>query len=85
MALTKAQKEEKARKVKQAAKVAYNNEYNKRTYLNYSFRLNKDTEFLIINHLAQQPEGLKAYLVNLIMKDIKNQRRRMKVTTDGEA
>ena len=85
MALSKAQKEEKARKAKQAAKIAYNNEYNKRNYLNYSFRLSRDTEYYIIKHLAEQPEGLKAYLVNLIVKDIKNQRRRMKVTTDVEA
>ena len=84
MALTKAQKAERLKKQKAAEKQAYNNTYNKSHYLSYSFRLNRDTEFKYINHLAQQPEGLKPYLIGLIEKDMKLQRRRMKVSNDGE-
>ena len=84
MGLSKAAKLEKLKKQKAAEKQAYNNEYNKGHYLNYSFRLNKETELYIAKHIAEQPEGLKAYITGLIVKDIKNQRRRMKVSSNGE-
>ena len=84
MSLTKAQKAERLRKQKAAEKQVYNNEYNKSHYLSYSFRLNRETEFKYITHLAQQPGGLKPYLIGLIEKDMKAQRRRMKVSSDGE-
>ena len=85
MGISKAKQAEKIRKQKAAEKQAYNNEYNKGHYLNYSFRLNKETELYIAKHIAEQPEGLKAYIIGLIVKDIKNQRRRMKVSSNGEA
>ena len=84
MGISKAQREEKLRKQKAAQKQAYNNAYNKQNYLCYSFRLNKESEFKYISHLAQQTEGLKPYLISLIEKDMKAQRRRMKVSGNGE-
>lgn len=84
MGMSKAQKAEKLKKQKAAEKQAYNNAYNKQNYLCYSFRLNKESEFKYISHLAQQTEGLKPYLISLIEKDMKAQRRRMRVADHGE-
>ena len=85
MGISKAAKLEKLKKQKAAEKQAYNNEYNKRNYISFSFRLNRDSEMYIVRHIMEQPEGVKAYITGLIVKDMKNQRRRMKVTSNGEA
>lgn len=87
MALTKAQKAERAEAAKKRAALDYNNAYNKANYLNYSFRVNRSTEYKYIAWLAQQPEGLKPYIFKLIDRDMKYQKRKKVIDaeTDAEA
>ena len=84
MTISKAAKLEKLKKQKAAEKQAYNNEYNKGHYLNFSFRLNRETEMYLARQIMEQPEGVKPYICRLIAEDIKRQRRR-KVTNNGGA
>lgn len=83
MSLSKAQKLERIQRAKQVEKMSYNNEYNKAHYMNFSFRVNKETEMYIARQIMEQPEGVKQYLCRLVAEDIKRQRRKRVKDNDG--
>lgn len=56
-------------------KIAYNAEYNRKTYHNYTIRFNQQTEADIIRRISEEG-GPKDYITRLIRADIKARQRR---------
>lgn len=79
MTISKAKAAEKAAAAKKRAKQDYTNNYNKKTYVTYSFRINRDTEYMYMQWISGRPEGVKEYLLSLVAKDMKAAKRRKKV------